>query len=60
MPRHCPVCIHSQRAAIDEQMAAGERLGEIAGRYGLRVRDLRGHACHGGAPHGLYTRPRGP
>jgi len=43
MPRHCPVCTHSQRTAIDEALQAGERMGALADAYGISVRQIRAH-----------------
>lgn len=39
----CPVCVHSQRLAIEAAIRAGEPLRDVAARYGLRVRQLQAH-----------------
>jgi hypothetical protein len=41
--RNCPICIGSQRSAIEVAIANGSRLQGIAECYGLHVKDLRSH-----------------
>lgn len=43
MPRHCTVCDHPQRAAIDQALVSGEAFRPIAARYGLSTGALVRH-----------------
>lgn len=43
MPRHCSVCSHQARAAIDEGLVAGRSLRDIAGQFALSKSALERH-----------------
>jgi hypothetical protein len=46
MPRTCTVCLHSERAEIDELVLSGEPLRKIAERFSLSVTSLFRHKTH--------------
>jgi hypothetical protein len=43
MLTRCTICSHSQEAAINSRLLAGEPLLPLAREYALRSRDLRHH-----------------
>jgi hypothetical protein len=43
MQSMCPICRHSQRCAIDENLRAGGDLRPLADEFGVRITALRYH-----------------
>ncbi len=43
LPTRCPVCAHSQVQAINRELDAGARPGDLAAQYGLSALALRRH-----------------
>ena len=43
MPVMCPICRHSQRFKIDQDLRAGRPLRHVADEVGLPIRALRHH-----------------
>jgi hypothetical protein len=43
MPKSCPVCVHTERQAIEKALLRSERLHEITQRYGVSKRSLFNH-----------------
>jgi hypothetical protein len=41
--KHCGICVHSQRAAIEHDLLIGVQLRIVGEAYGVSVAHLRGH-----------------
>jgi len=59
LPMHCPICTHSQSAAVDAALMAGESPRGLGGQYGLPTAAIsrHKHACLG-LGRSTSSRPR--
>jgi len=58
LPTTCACCTHSQQAAIDQEIRDGARPQDLAGTYGLALRDISAHKrFHVLKESGRHTRP---
>jgi hypothetical protein len=46
MPQSCSICIHPDRASIDQELICGTSVRDIAGRYGVGKSSIDRHKKH--------------